>query len=356
MRINYKTARFWSGLGALVLLVALLTAVIGCGDTTTTTSGTTATTAQGKGKVYVAVTGSGELEAGTGNMGMAIVDLDTKAVEMVNLAESKAPHGIIFAPDTQTAPNTRGRFATEEPKTIYLGNADGGSVNVVDLATNKVTKVINAPSGAKLAICGMQKGPDGMIYLSSMGDGKIYQLDATAGTITATAVGGGDVTQSICGIAWSSDGKFAYLSNMFNPNDPTMPGYVAKVEWPSGKLVSKIENVTKASTTGSATPMAHQTEVTPDGKFMYVTDGLDGAVVKIDLSTDTIVKTIPVGKEPHSIMFSPDGKTAYITVRHEPTQDLSSIFIYDVEKDQVIDRIPGIPAPLACGLIVAQPK
>ena len=182
-----------------------------------------------------------------------------------------------------------------------------------------------------------------------MGDGKVYLLDATAGTITDTGVGGGDVTQSICGIAWTEDGKFAYLSNMFNPNDPTMAGYVAKVEWPSGKLVKKIENVTTVAPGGA--PMAHQTQMTPDFKYLYVTDGADGSVVKIDLATDTKLKTIPVGKEPHSIVFSADGKTAYISVRHEPVESESSVFVYDVEKDQVTDRIPGIAAPLICGLI-----
>ncbi len=354
MKKILKTARFWSVVAAVGLVVALLLVALGCGGDETTSSATTATTAKDAGTIYVAVTGAGELKAEGGNMGIAVVDLATKKVEMVNLAESKAPHGILFAADTKVAPDTYGRVTTGDPKTLYLGNAEGGSVNIYDVATKKVTKTINAPSGAKLAICGMVKGPDDKIYLTSMGDGKVYLLDEAAGTITDTGVGGGDIAQSICGLAWSKDNKYAYLSNMMNPNDMNMAGYVAKVEWPSGKLVSKIENVTKAPTTGSVTPMAHQTAVTPDGNFMYVTDGIDGAVVKIDLNTEKIVKTIPVGKEPHSIVITPDGKTAYITVRHEPVENESSVFVYDVEKDQVTSRIPGIAAPLACGLILAQ--
>jgi len=351
MKTSYKKAGFWSAVAAVVLTVALLAVAFGCGEETTTTSTTGGPTTGDKGTVYVAVTGAGELTAGEGNMGMAIVDLATKKVEMVNVAESKAPHGIMFSVDTKTAPDTSGRVALEAPNVMYLGNAQDGSVNVIDMNTKKVTRTINAPSGAKLAICGMQMGPDGRIYMSSMGDGKVYLLDPVAGTITPTDVGGGDVTQSICGIAWSRDAKYAYLSNMFNPTNPAEAGYVAKVEWPSGKMVKKIENVTKAPTSGTATPMAHQTQVTPDGKFMYITDGIDGAVVKFDMDSETVVKTVPVGKEPHSIVFSGDGKTAYITVRHEPIENESSVFVYDVEKDQVIDRIPGIPAPLACGLI-----
>lgn len=348
-----KMSRSW--VAALVggLLVTLLLAVAaGCGEEKQQTTETKAV-GKGKGKIYVSVTGTGELKAGTGNMGFAVVDLESKKVDMVNLPDAKAPHGITFAGDTKTAANTRGRVALEDPKSVLLGNAEDGSVLVVDLKSKQSTQTVTAPSTAKLATCGMQMGPDGKTYLSSMADGKVYPFDPKANKFAGDAIGGGDATQSVCGIAWTADGKSAYLSNMFNPNDPSMAGYLAKVEWPSGKLIKKIENVTKASTAGSK-PMEHQTEVTPDGKFMYVTDGIDGAVVKIDMTTEQIVKTVPVGKEPHAIVFSSDGKTAYITVRHEPVENESSIFVYDVEKDQVIDRIPGIPAPLACGLVLAE--
>lgn len=351
-----KTARFWSVAGAVGLVVALLVFIAaGCGEETKTTAGETAkTVAKGKGKLYVAVTGAGELvSTGQGNMGVAIVDLATKKVEeMINLPEAKAPHGVIFTADTKTAPNTQGRVATEEPKSLYLGNAEDGSVVQIDLTTKKATKTIKPPAGASLAICGMDMFTDGKIYLSSMGDGKLYPLDPQTGTIGQASVGGGDATTSICGVVWTDGGKTAYIDNMFNPKDSTVAGYLAKVEWPSGKLIKKIENITKPSPSGA--PLSHQLALTPDGKYIYVADGIDGSLVKIDASTDKVVKTIPVGKEPHSLVFSSDGKTAYIAVRHEPVENESSVFVYDVEKDQVTDRIPGIAAPLICGLVLAE--
>ncbi|MBI5870852.1 MAG: YncE family protein [Actinobacteria bacterium] len=353
MNNKIKTVRPWPAIIMAVLLVVLLLTAIGCGDTDSTTgtpAGKTDTTGSG-GSIYVAVTGSGELAAGAGNMGYAIIDLATKKVEMVNLSEAKAPHGIIFDAGTATATNTDGRVASETPVTLLLGNAEDGSINVIDAATRKVTKTISAPAGAKLAVCGMAKGPDGKIYLTSMGDGKVYAYDEAAGTVTDTGVGGGDITQSACGINWSLDGKTAYLSNMMNPNDVSKGGYVSVVEWPSGKLIKKIEDVTSASPTGNMAPMAHQTAMTPDGKYLYVTDGIEGALSKVDVATGSVRK-IPVGKEPHSIVITPDGKTAYISVRHEPVEGESSVFIYDVEKDTVTGRIPGIPAPLVCGLIL----
>jgi len=117
-KIFFRKAGFSSAVAAVALTTVLLTAAFGCGAETTTTS-TTASPAKGdKGTAYVAVTGVGELTAGEGNMGMAIVDLATKRVEMVNIAESKAPHGIIFSVDARTAPDSNGRVALEAPDVL----------------------------------------------------------------------------------------------------------------------------------------------------------------------------------------------------------------------------------------------
>lgn len=352
---EFKSAKLWraaAGIGVVMSIALMFVLVaVGCGDDTTTTTGKT-TAAKGAGKIYVAVTGTGELAGGTGNMGMAIVDLETKKVEQVNLTEAKAPHGIIFSADTKTAANTDGRVTSDEPKTMLLGNAEDGAVLTIDMATKKVTKTSAAPAAAKLAICGMYKGPDGKMYLTSMGDGKVYPYDP-ATSVIGDAMPNGAGTTSICGITWSQDGKSAYLVNMFNPTNPLEPGYVAKIEWPSGKMISKIDNVTKPSPEGK--PLSHQSVVSPDGKFMYVADGIDAAVVKIDLSTDKIVKTIALGTgEPHAMVISADGKTGYIGVRHAPDQNLSSIFVMDMDKEEISATIPGIAAPLICGVVLQE--
>ncbi len=342
-----KSKRAWVVALAALLALSLLLVVLGCGEEETGTTAATAakTTAAGKGKIYVAVTGEGELEAGGGNMGLAVVDLATKEVKMVNAPDAAAPHGVMFTTDTATAPNTRGRTATEQPKDVYLANAQDGVIHVIDVESGQTLETIPPPDNAKLAPCGMQEGPDGKIWISSMLDGKVYPLDPKTNKVGEAGPGGGDVTSSICGISWSKDGKYAYLNNM-----SANPGYIAKVTWPDGKLVSKIENITKPSPELTV----HQSEVTPDGKYLYVTGGADDTLIKIDMETDQVVKKIPIGGETHSIVFTPDGKTAYIAVRHQPTENESSIFVYDVEKDQVTDRIPGIKAPLICGIVLAE--
>lgn len=353
MRKIRKAGLLPAAIAVLVILSLMLFVGVGCGEDEKTDTAkkdeTTKTTAAAAGKLYVAVTGAGELSA-EGEMGYAVVDLATDKVEMVKVTDAKAPHGIIWDPMTATAADTSGRVATEKPTSVWLGNADGGNAIHYDFATKKILHNAMPPAGATLAICGMELGPDGeTVWLTSMGDGKLYPLDTSTGTIGA-GVGGAPATTSICGVAWNAAGDKAYVVNMFNPSDPSIPGYVAVIEWPSGKLISKIDNVTAPSPDGA--PLAHQAESTPDKKFLYVTDGVDGKVVKIDMEKEEIVKEIKTGGEPHSIVFTADGKTAYIAVRGYPDKGVSGVFVLDVEKDEITRKISGITQPLICGLII----
>jgi hypothetical protein len=73
------------------------------------------------------------------------------------------------------------------------------------------------------------------------------------------------------------------------------------------------------------------------------------------MDTGAIVNRIPMeGGEPYSIVFSADGKLAYIAVRHYPVEHEGSIFIYDVQKDQVIDHVSGIQGGFIGGVILAE--
>jgi YVTN family beta-propeller protein len=59
-------------------------------------------------------------------------------------------------------------------------------------------------------------------------------------------------------------------------------------------------------------PLAH--EISPDGRWCYVPNQASNSVSVIDLSTRTVVKTIPgVGEKPHKIDFTADGHYAYVT-------------------------------------------
>jgi YVTN family beta-propeller protein len=98
-------------------------------------------------------------------------------------------------------------------------------------------------------------------------------------------------------------------------------------------------------------------EMTPDGQFIYVADSGTGSLVKIDVETDEVVERVALGggaKEAHSIVFTADGKTAYVTVREVPDETSSSVFVYDVETDTVVDQIQGIPSTKVCAVILVE--
>ena len=52
--------------------------------------------------------------------------------------------------------------------------------------------------------------------------------------------------------------------------------------------------------------------VNPDGKAVYVSNGGDGTVSVIDVATNKVTKTIPVGKRPWNMAITPDGKKLYV--------------------------------------------
>jgi YVTN family beta-propeller protein len=56
-----------------------------------------------------------------------------------------------------------------------------------------------------------------------------------------------------------------------------------------------------------------QSQITPDGARLYVSDGYSGSSVSvIDTSTDVVIATIQVGAFPFGVAVSPDGTKVYV--------------------------------------------
>jgi YVTN family beta-propeller protein len=49
-----------------------------------------------------------------------------------------------------------------------------------------------------------------------------------------------------------------------------------------------------------------------DGKRVIISIGKDATVPAIDIATDQIIVTIPVGKRPWNMAITPDGKRPYV--------------------------------------------
>jgi YVTN family beta-propeller protein len=65
----------------------------------------------------------------------------------------------------------------------------------------------------------------------------------------------------------------------------------------------------------AAYPYPYDATMTPDGSEVWVPDASGDHVVVIDVATNTITHTIPVGEYPNSVVFTDDGSTALVSAR-----------------------------------------
>jgi YVTN family beta-propeller protein len=75
--------------------------------------------------------------------------------------------------------------------------------------------------------------------------------------------------------------------------------------------------------------------VSPDGKRVYVAERYSNTVAVIDAGTNSIIKKVPVGVNPHTVIFAPDGSRAYVSNRAD-----DSVSVIDTNALQVIKTIP----------------
>lgn len=102
-------------------------------------------------------------------------------------------------------------------------------------------------------------------------------------------------------IAITPDGQFAYI-NLFDFS--TGPGGARVVD------LLRFSTVTGINTGDTG---VFGTEMTPDGRFAFATNFLKNEVVAISTSTNTIVATIPVGRNPNKVAVTLDSSEAFVT-------------------------------------------
>lgn len=131
--------------------------------------------------------------------------------------------------------------------------------------------------------------------------------------------------------AVSKDGKFAYISNyrMYGPefNNPGYDTCLPSEQFdPSFIYGINTENFTieKAIKVGSVPKFI---AVSPNGKYVLVTNWCSGDVSVIDTDTNQEIQRIFVGRFPRGIAISPNSQTAYIAVMG--TSDIAKIDLQD---------------------------
>ena len=198
----------------------------------------------------------------------------------------------------------------------YIANYLSNDITIFDQRTGKTLATV--PAGEKP--CYLTLTPDGQTLLigHESNDGFWCMDTRTDSIVKKLPEGSGSFCQSKTG------GKI-YQSQIFTP-------FIDVIDPVSLSIVKKI-SVGGRPMTGA---------ITPDGKFLYVSNYDLQEIQKIDLRSDSVVGIIPNVKNPRGIALSPDGKTAYV-----PDVVNSRLSIIDLMTSTVVKTVRVGSMPVA---------
>jgi YVTN family beta-propeller protein len=226
---------------------------------------------------------------------------------------------------------------TPDGKYVAVPIRDGDSVNIVDVAQQKVVKVlpIKEPHNA------VSTASNRYMYVSSMGSNAVNVVDLKTMSFSSIVPAGGRPRPYVI----SSDGKTMYVAVSF------LHGFDI-VDIPGKKVLQRVEMPARRS--GPPRPrkfetpdtLTHGLALTPDGKELWVTSLLDDSIYIYDLETKKFSGPLATGDGPNWIVFSPDGK--YGCVSNTDSNDVS---IFDVKERRELARVKvgKVPKRLVIG-------
>ena len=234
--------------------------------------------------------------------GIAIVNLATKEVR--RLPGGNDPESFDLSKDGNT---------------IYVSNEDAGTATVVDVPSGKIVATVKVGAEPE----GVETNPDGSeVWITSEDNGTVTVINTATNKAAATI----KVAKRPRSVVFTLDGSKAYVP-------AELDSAVMVVDAKAHKVLKKIE-----IPGAGAKPMG--SALSPDGKFVYVTNGRGKTLSVIDTDADSVVATFEVGERPWGIGVSPDGKRIYTA--NGPGGTVSVI---DAAEHRVIERIHAGKAP-----------
>ncbi len=208
---------------------------------------------------------------------------------------------------------------SKDGKYVFVSREGGSTIVKVGLEDFRITRIFNvgkAPHGFVLS------SDNNYIYSPNMKSDDISILDLKTGKeerINITSGGSSCETPVAMGI--KEDGLYSFVTcgRSFD---------VYKIDNLRKKAAGRV-----AFETGEF-PGPIQTPVHPGGEYLYVPDMRHGVVHKISIEPFKLVKDIHVGAGAHGIAYSQDSKTAFVTNTWEDT-----ISVIDLETDTVTKTI-----------------
>jgi YVTN family beta-propeller protein len=125
------------------------------------------------------------------------------------------------------------------------------------------------------------------------------------------------------GVAISPDGRYVYVTNMISKNVSVINSEDDKIE-----RTIKLNGLPNAIA------------ISPDGKYLYVTDEENFKLFIIDSKSEKTVKELLIGIAPRGITVTPDGRYIYIS-----NLDSFNVTAVDANKMEVMANIPVSSLP-----------
>jgi len=228
--------------------------------------------------------------------GIAVVDLATKEVRRLPGGSDPENFGI-----------------SSDGNRVYVSNEDAGTATVVDVPSGKVVATVKVGEEPE----GVETNPDGSeVWVTSEEEGTVTVINTATNTAVATI----KVAKRPRSVAFTLDGSKAYVP-------AELDSAVMVVDTKERRVLKKIQIPgVGAKPMGSA--------ISPNGKFVYVTNGRGKTLSVIDTGVDSVIATFEVGDRPWGVGVSPDGSRIFTANGPD-----GSISIIDAADQRILHRI-----------------
>jgi YVTN family beta-propeller protein len=268
----------------------------------------------GAGAVGIALTPNGEYAYMAENTAPRIGVISTSTNQLIkNISLLYIPSSIAISPD--------GEYA-------YVTSGANNTVAIISIPTNQVIKYIPVGSSPRdVAIT-----PNGQyVYVTNFNSNTTQVISTATNSVVKTIFG----FFYPSGIAIALDG-LVYVSNAATYKYDIPANYtISVINSSNNEIVADIPVYSSISPRGLA--------ISPDGKYLYVTDGSGGNMSVISLKTYSVVATIPI---PYAkrLVFSPNGEFLYVTT---PFASKYQLHVISTSNDNYINITSSVYPPFA---------
>jgi YVTN family beta-propeller protein len=170
------------------------------------------------------------------------------------------------------------------------------------------------------------------VYVSAEDSGEIVVVDPDAGQVIARV----PVGKRPRGVKLSRDGKQLFVALSGSPRGG--PGVDESKLPPGDRSADGIGVVDLATNKLVRTLKSGQDpesfDLSPDGRFLFVSNEETAEASVLELQTGRIVRRIPTGAEPEGVTVRPDGRVVYVTSEQE-----NQVVAIDAKKFSILARM-----------------